>query len=136
MNPRKWVKMVHKCIVESRKTGEPLMIDNYMTEEQVAKFMNFIDQYYENRVDEILDGTAPLYVSEDIGQNSFLLNTLSVVTKVEQLKTVVPYIKDKEYRVYFFRNWLYYHQDKKTEAYEVMQEIKLDEESVGHGIKV
>lgn len=136
MNPRKWVKMVNKGIIESRVTGEPLMINNYMTEAQVEKFMNFINQYYDNRIDDILDGTAPLYVTDDIGQNSFVLTTLSTIARVDQLKNVLPFIKNKEYRIFFLRNWLNYHPDNKTEVYEIMQEISLDEESVEHGIKV
>ncbi len=136
MNPRKWVKMVHKGLIESRVTGEPLMINNYMTEAQVEKFMDFIDKYYDNRIDEILDGTAPLHVTDDIGHNSFVLTTLSAIARVDQLKNILPFIRNKEYRIFFLRSWLNYHPDNKTEVYEIMQEISLDEESVEHGIKI
>ena len=136
MNPRKWVKMVSKGIKESRVTCEPLMINNYMTPEQVQKFMNFLDEYYNNRIDDLLQGTAPLYFTEDVGRNSFVLSVLSTIAKVENLKNILPYIKNKEYRVFFVKNWLAYHPDQKTEVYEILKEIEVEEEALGNGPKI
>ena len=136
MNPRKWVKMVNKGIIESRVTGEPLMINNYMTEQQVNKFMDFISHYYESGIEDILNGNAPLYVTEDLGHNQFVITIASTIAKVEQVKNIIKNIPNKEYRTFFIKNWLEYHPKSKIEIYEILQEIQLDEEGVHHGHKI
>ena len=132
MNPRKWAKMVSKELKESRLNGSELMLKNYMSNEQVEKFMEFIDEYYDNYIEEILNGEAPLHITEDVGRNSFVVTTLSVVTKIEQLRTVLNTIKEKEFKRMFIVTWVGYHPQYKTEAYEIIREIEL-EEGVTHG---
>ncbi len=133
MNPRKWAKMVSKELKESRLNGSELMLRNYMSEEQVEEFMGFIDEYYDNYIEEILNDEAPLHITEDVGRNSFIVTILSVITKIEQLRTVLKTIQEKEFKKMFIVTWVGYHPQYKTEAYEIIQEIKLEEEGVRHG---
>ena len=133
MNPRKWAKMVSKELKEARANESELMLKNYMSEEQVEKFMGFIDEYYDNYIDDILNETAPPYITADVGKNSFVVTILSVVTKIEQLRAVIKSIPENEFRRMFITTWVNYHPQHKTEAYEIIQEMQLEEESIKHG---
>ena len=133
MNPRKWAKMVSKELKEARTNGSVLMLGNYMSSEQIEKFMGFIDEYYKNYIDDILNDTAPPYITADVGRNSFVVTVLSVVTKIEQLRAVIKSISENEFRRMFITTWVNYHPQHKTEAYEIIQEMQLEEESIKHG---
>lgn len=135
MNPRSWVNKVSSELKCSRETGLPLMIDNYMSEEQIDKFMKFIEQYYENSIEDILSGNAPLYITDSIDKNTFQTTILSVITNIAQLKNVLNYIKNGEFRKFFLNNWIQYHPNEKMKAYEIIQELELESEVKSNGFK-
>lgn len=137
LNPRKWEKMISKELIESRKDGSDLMFNEYLTDNQVKKIMDFIDKYYENEIDNILEGNASPFVTEELDKNSFTVPILTVITKKEQLRNVLNYIKNNEFRNTFINLWIKYHpgDDNKMAVYEITQELKAEEEEFKNGFK-
>lgn len=133
MNPRKWAKMVSRELIYSRKTGAGLMLENYMSKGQIDKFMNFIEQYYDNYIEDILNGNVPLHMREDIGQNAFVSSILSTITDVTNLKNILKLIPNEEFRKFFLNNWVIYHPNDKSVAYQLFEELKLERGVNGNG---
>ena len=133
MNPRKWAKMVSRELACSRVTGLNLMLDNYMSEQQIKKFMDFIDHYYDNSIEEILAGDTSNFTIESVDQNVFVTSILTVITDKSKLKEILNLFSNEELRKFFLSAWVSYHENDKSYAYQVYEEFKLEREALTDG---
>jgi SpoVK/Ycf46/Vps4 family AAA+-type ATPase len=141
LTPRSWDQKISEEIKISRRTGEYPKLGLYMSSDMESKFEEFMNYYFNLRIEDILNGTYGEVDTFAMDYSKFIeiANNLSVVvSNEEQLENAMIFIKqlnNPEIQTLFEKLWIKFNNTE--EDIIMLREIKsvvFDEsEVVRHG---
>ena len=112
LTPRSWEQKISEEIKISRKLGEYPKLSFYMSSDAEKKFEDFMNNYFNLRVEDIVKGTYGDFDTFSMDYTLFIeiANKLSViVSNEEELENALSFIKklnNSEIQILFEKQWL------------------------------